>query len=133
MKQFVAFLAFITPSALYAEDLMHFAAHVGASYAINTVSYSLVNSIMLSGTGCGGDGAYSTDCVSIRQRSRVKSLVVSAIVTLAVGFTYKYLELKKCENAGGQACWSAIGGNTSMLRNTLGVAASAGTIMVFKF
>lgn len=85
------------------DQLIHFSAHFGMSYAINTIMY----------------GSYSR----LLHLDKTDSLILSGITTLLVGFAYKAVET------------NSTSGNfrTSMFQNSVGVGASALTIVIFDF
>jgi EamA domain-containing membrane protein RarD len=87
------------------EDLVHFSAHFGMSYAISMFTYG----VMRKGLG-----------ISVNE-----SLGFSIFTTLVVGLTYKYMEAMTTGSFAGMG--------TSMLYNATGVAASYITIKMFEF
>jgi hypothetical protein len=80
-------------------NLMHFSAHFGMSFAINTFVYQT----WYKGLGC----------------TKTESVIAAATITLFTGFMYKYME-------AFNASASSLPSNTlqSMTWNTLGVGAS---------
>lgn len=86
-------------------NLEHFAAHFGISYMLNTFSYGV--------------------CRKALGLTQKDSFIFSAFTTLAIGFTFKYLEVM---NGGNTSSWGS-----SMLQNAAGVGASIGTMYIFKF
>lgn len=90
------------------EDQVHLAAHLGVSYAINTLVY----------------GA----CTKAGGMSRTSGLIFAAMTTLAVGALYKM-----SESASTNKPMDGAEFRTSMFRNALGVGLSAGTVLMFEF
>ena len=115
MKKFILIALVLCSGAVYAEtpgglsdqDSVHFAAHVGASYAINTFTYGLARK---------GFHFEKTD-----------SLIFAAFTTLVVGAMWKVLESNSLQPINGSDF------KTSMFRNALGTGLSAGTMIMFDF
>lgn len=90
------------------QDEVHLAAHIGASYAINTFTYGIATRAF--------------------HFERNDALIFSAASTLIIGAMWKILESGASTNPNfGQDF------KTSMVRNAAGVALSAGTVLMFKF
>lgn len=94
----------------YAEDnneqFVHDTAHFGASYAINMFSYGLFRK------------AFKMD--------QTNALIFSAFTTLAIGFTYKYME-------GMESGQMPANLGRAMLLNTAGVGGAVFTVKAFDF
>jgi len=112
MKRLILILALLTNLCLADdhEDLVHFSAHFGMSYAINTVVYGSLRSLSY-------NAGKSEDA-----NLRLEEMVFSAAFTLMVGYTYKYIE----------------GANTSdtltaMKYNSIGVGAAALSFEMFRW
>lgn len=123
----IVILCLVSTTVKANDDLMHFAAHAGASYAINTVFYGLLYKK-------GWVTKYQEDIQTwddldtppaVRPpKSRVPSLMLAGFATLMVGFLYKHFETPKptFQNMSSR-----------MIFNASGVAASIGSIYVFDF
>jgi hypothetical protein len=98
-------------TALGDDGLLHLAAHVGSSYAINTMAYG----------ACYKGGLLRR--LQENPDDNVPCVMLSAFTTLMIGFAYKQFE----SNVGFPDM------ARSMSYNALGTALSIGSIYVFKF
>ena len=91
-------------------SLVHFSAHFGMSYAIDTFSYGLLRGLSQS-AGKGQD-----------QSLRIQEMAFAVAFTLLIGFAYKALE-------------AAPAGETahSMIENGLGVGAATLSFVAFRW
>lgn len=112
MKTYLIILALMTNLAVADDhdDLVHFAAHFGMSYAINTFSYGLFR-------GMSKSAGRADDPVL-----RMQEMVMAAAFTLIVGFSYKAIELAPPSDVAH-----------SMFLNVLGVAAANISFVAFQW
>lgn len=94
-------------SDCYADETadVHFAAHFGMSYAINTISFGIAKEAF--------------------HMNPTQAYIFSAGLTLMAGFVYKFMELQPGDTGSSIP--------RAMLENAAGCAAFGLTVMAFKF
>ena len=87
------------------DDLVHFSAHFGMSYSINTITYGV--------------------CSNVFKMNKNSAILTANVITLLIGVSYKLLEAQTTGLPSNFA--------KSMAQNALGVGVSNLTIISFDF
>ena len=109
----LALFLFSIPARADHNELVHFAAHVGTSFAINTVAYG----------ACYKKNLIGLRTIQENQDDKVPCIMLAAFTTTMIGFLYKHLETNVTFPDMAR----------SMGYNALGTGLSIGSVFLFEF